>query len=374
MGRKILSEIRNSGFSLNSLAKGYPEISDLKDIPQNPVYHAEGDVYRHTEMVCEKLQELSGWQGLEQEKQELLFLAAVFHDRGKISCTRLEDGNWVSPRHTLIGEKGFRRMAYREQERFGLTFSQREAVAGLIRYHGLPVWFWTRERPEFELMKAAERIPMRLLYLLSAADVRGRSGENEEQLRASVELFGEYAKELGIWESPWTFTDDYTRFQYFHKDDLWRGAALYNETEFDVFLMAGLPLAGKDSWIEKHGGDLPVVSLDEIREKMGIPPVRKSGQVVHMAIEQARNYLRNRQPFIWNATNLLRETRARLISLFAGYGARVHIIYLEAPYVELLRRNQIRARRIPESVLEEMTGRLEVPMPWEGYEVKLLAE
>ncbi len=96
--------------------------------------------------------------------------------------------------------------------------------------------------------------------------LRDGAGEDTEQLMSSVELFGEYAKELGIWEKSPTFTDAYTRFQYFHRDGLWRGAALYNDTEFDVYLMAGLPLAGKDSWIEQNGGDLPMVSLDAIRE------------------------------------------------------------------------------------------------------------
>ncbi len=89
--------------------------------------------------MCERLPELPDWYALEPEKQELLFLAAAFHDIGKVSCTKQEDGNWVSPVHTLIGEKRFRSMVYKEQERFGLTFSQREIAAGLIRYHGLPV-------------------------------------------------------------------------------------------------------------------------------------------------------------------------------------------------------------------------------------------
>ena len=43
-------------------------------------------------------------------------------------------------------------------------------------------------------------MPLQLLYLLSAADVRDGAGEDTEQLVSSVELFGEYAKELGIWE------------------------------------------------------------------------------------------------------------------------------------------------------------------------------
>ncbi|MEZ3445831.1 MAG: AAA family ATPase [Lachnospiraceae bacterium] len=67
---------------------------------------------------------------------------------------------------------------------------------------------------------------------------------------------------------------------------------------------------------------------------------------------------------------MIQETRLRLVSLFAGYGARVHILYLETPYEELLDRNQKRARYIPEPVLEDMIRKLKLPAPWEAYSVK----
>ena len=37
-----------------------------------------------------------------------------------------------------------------------------------------------------------------------------------------------------------------------------------------------------------------------------------------------------------------------------------------------LERNQKRERHIPEAVLEKMIRRLELPEPWEAYEVKCL--
>jgi len=370
MEQKILEEIRCSYFSFDWLTAHYPELSIMKNVPQNPEYHGEGDVYRHTEMVCEKLTGLPEWPELKEEEQALLFLAAAFHDIGKAACTKQEDGKWISPKHTLIGEKVFRRTAYREAARFGLTFRQRETVAKLIRYHGMPVWFLTKKRPEFDLLKAAESIPLRLLYLLSKADVQGRTTKDPEKLVEHVELFADYAQELGIWETPYAFANPYTRYQYFHKEGLWHKADLYDDTEFDVILMSGLPLAGKDSWIEKNGMDMPVISLDGIREQLGVPPAKGSGRVVQTAMEQARIYLRQKEPFIWNATNIIQETRQKLVSLFAGYGARVHILYLEVPYQELLARNRKRARYIPEHVLEEMIRKLETPAPWEAYEVK----
>lgn len=374
MNHEILKEINGSGFSFCRLCDCFPELHALKKIPQDLSYHGEGDVYNHTEIVCEKLLTLPEWNTLSMEEQELLFLAAAFHDIGKITCTRQENGKWVSPKHTITGEKHFRQMAYREAARFGLTFDQREKAAKLIRYHGLPVWFWTKPKPESELLKAAESIPLRLLYLLSKADIQGRIAKDAGQLEEQVELFADYAKELGIWEHPYAFANPYTKFQYFQKEGLWHKADLYDDTEFDVLLLSGLPLAGKDSWIEQHGSKVPVISLDELRRQHGIPPTKNTGKIAQLAIGQAKNLLRQKKPFIWNATNIIQETRLRLISLFAGYGARVHILYLETPYEELLDRNQKRARYIPEPVLEDMIRKLELPAPWEAFSVKTLTE
>lgn len=374
----ILSEIIADSFSLSLLAERCPELLTMRNIPQNPDFHAEGDVFSHTEMVCAALCRTYPWEELSKEERALVFLAAAFHDIGKPACTRLEDGKWISPRHTILGEKIFRQIAYRESERFGLSFAQRELTAKLIRYHGLPVWFWTKQHPETELFKAAESIPLKLLYLLSKADILGRTALFPGQLADQVELFGDYARELGLWEHPHSFANPYTRFQFFQKEDLWQGAQLYDDTTFDVTIMSGLPLSGKDTWIAQNANasssPMPVISLDDLRDKMGIPPTKDSGPIVRAATELAKESLRKKQPFIWNATNLLYETRQKLVRLFASYGARTHIIYLEVPYRELLRRNHIRSRHIPEAVLEDMIRKLEIPAPWEAYKVTFLCK
>ncbi|MCI9500788.1 MAG: AAA family ATPase [Hungatella sp.] len=364
---RILAAVRDSGFSMDRLGQRYPELDILKAVPQNPQYHGEGDVYTHTDLVCREVTNLQEWGELTGKEQELLFLAAAFHDIGKPSCTKLEEGKWTSPRHTIVGEKVFRAMAYRQHPRFGLTWEERETAAALIRHHGLPVWFLTKGRPERELLKAARSVPMKLLYLLSKADVRGRRSRETGQLEEQVELFGEYVKDLGVWEHPYEFANPYTQYEYFHRDSLWQGSRLYDDTLFDVYMMAGLPLAGKDTWIQKNGGDLPVISLDQIREEMGIPPKKGSSKVVQLACERARQRLRKKEPLIWNATNLIRENRERLCGMFAAYGARIHLIYLEVPYEEMLTRNKKRERYIPVKVLESMVDRMEMPASWETH-------
>ncbi len=368
----ILSEIRQCSFDLDELKRRYPELEILKGVRQNPQYHREGDVYSHTRMVCREILNLDQWNGLTEKEQEMLFLAGAFHDIGKPACTRLKDGSWTSPNHTIVGEKVFRAMAYRQQERFGLTWEDRELAAKLIRYHGIPVWFWKKARPEFDMLKAAESVPINLLYLLSRADTRGRICREPESLEEHIALFLDYGQELGILKGPYPFANTYTKYQYFHKDSLWHGSELYDDTEFDVWLMSGLPLAGKDTWIRDHGEGRPVISLDDIRQEYGIEPGEKSSEVAAAAVKRARIFLRKKEPFIWNATNIIQETRQKLCRLFSAYGARVHVIYLEVPYRELLRRNEKRDRYIPVKVLEKMIDKLEVPAPWEGYAWKLI--
>jgi len=66
--------------------------------------------------------------------------------------------------------------------------------------------------------------------------------------------------------------------------------------------------------------------------------------------------------------------RERLIDLFAGYGARVRIVYLEVPWAEMARRNAGRSRPVPDAVLRRMAANLEVPDRTEAQQVLLLAE
>ena len=131
--------------------------------------------------------------------------------------------------------------------------------------------------------------------------------------------------------------------------------------------MCGLPLAGKDTYIKENFKETEVISLDDIREEFNISPRENSGKVANIAKERAKKYLREKKPFIWNATNLVGETRKKLIDLFSSYGARVELIYIEASYKELLRRNKIRERTITESVLNKMIHKFDFPEKFEGY-------
>lgn len=130
--------------------------------------------------------------------------------------------------------------------------------------------------------------------------------------------------------------------------------------------MSGLPGTGKDTWIAEQGGGRPVVSLDQIREELGIPPDGNQGKVIQTAKERAKEHLRNQEPFIWNVTNITRKLRKPLIDLFTRYNARVKIVYTECPYPELLKRNREREKPVPEKVREKLISKWEPMDCFEG--------
>ena len=110
--------------------------------------------------------------------------------------------------------------------------------------------------------------------------------------------------------------------------------------------------------------------IDNIRKEKGIRPTDRQGEVIQAARERARIHLRNRQPFIWNATNLTQNNRRKLINLFEQYGARVRIVYLESDRDIRMQRNRNRRAQVPEDVVGRMRRTMVPPMPFEAQTVE----
>lgn len=354
-----------------------PYFSKMRQMEQNPLWHGEGDVWTHTEMVCGELAADREFRELAEEERLCLFLAAVLHDIGKIPCTRLEDGTWVSPGHTIVGAKMARELLWRE---FGLCGERglrdiRECVCTLIRNHSVPLHILEQENPERRLIRIAaqgelaEGFRLSLLRLLVRADLKGRVSRDIEDSLEMAELCFSLAQELGVMDAPWKFQSLTAEHAYLSGKNIWQGQDLYDDTWGEVILMSGLPGTGKDTWIRNNFPNLPVVSLDEIRERLGIFQQKAQGEVVQEARRQARELLRQQAPFIWNATNVAFLTRKKLLDLFGQYKARVRIVFLETGWETELERNSGRCRVVPQNVIDRMLGELEPPERFEAREV-----
>jgi tRNA uridine 5-carbamoylmethylation protein Kti12 len=61
--------------------------------------------------------------------------------------------------------------------------------------------------------------------------------------------------------------------------------------------------------------------------------------------------------------------REQLVDLFVAYGARMRIVYLDAPLTVIFKRNRTRQDYVPEQVMEKLIDKLEPPDLTEAHEV-----
>lgn len=344
---------------------------------QNPLYHGEGDVYTHTRLCCEALASLDEYKALDESGKKVVFIATLLHDIGKIPCTKIIDGALASPRHAIVGGVMSRELLWK----LGLCgnieeIQLREAISSLIKYHSFPPYAIFNDNPELKLLKVAscgELAPlfsMSKLCMLEKADVLGRVNDDQNMVLDRIEYCRLLSQENECLDSPYKFSDDFTKRAYFKSKTSFKDDRLYNDSWGQVILLSGLPASGKDTFISKCFPDIPVISLDEIRIELGIKPTDKQGKVIDLAHERAKELLRKKQQFIWNATSLTSILRSNQIELFESYGASVKAIYLETDLNTLLDRNNSRKAYVPEEVIFKMLSRIELPERFECQSVE----
>lgn len=368
---KTWNEIHNAATSqIVAWAEKQPWARAMAACQQDAIWHAEGDVWTHTRMVIDQVERLPEWTSLDRESQLALIFTAIFHDSGKPATTLIdpETGRTRSPKHAQVGVE-ILRAALRE---LGCGLAQREAIAALVRYHGRPPYLLEKVDPAHEVIHLSWLVNHRLLYLFALADTRGRCTLDHARAEDTLHLWKLAAEENGCFESGYAFANDHARF-LFYREQL--SSLFYTPREeyrCTVTMMSGLPGAGKDTWLARHRPNLPMVSLDELREEFDVEPTDPQGEVIQAARENCREHLRARRDFAFNATNIVRSTRKRWIDLFADYQARVEIIYLEPPLEVVHEQNKRRNKAVPAKVIDHLVAKLDPPTIAEAHEVQLV--
>lgn len=353
----------------------FPMLRALGSTPQSPRWHAEGDCWIHTRLVVRALIDGADYGALARDEQEIVFLAALLHDVAKASTTAIhpETGDISHPGHSKKGAIDARIALWDA----GVPFAAREAVCSLIESHQRPFHAFEPSRrgitPEFSVRELSWRVDLHLLCALAEADMLGRICEDQCKVLDAIALFRELAQEEGCYRSPRAFADAHTAVSYFRGASVHPDFPLYQEPGSRVIVMAGLPASGKNRWVAKHHPGLPVVSYDDARAELGLRHGKAEGKVAHRALDKAKELLRAREPFVWNATHLGSQMRTKTLDLCYAYGAEVEIVYLEAPRAELLRRNRQRDTSLTDKALLGMLHRWEVPSRIEAHRVTYCA-
>ena len=115
------------------------------------------------------------------------------------------------------------------------------------------------------------------------ADALGRVCQDQQAILDSVSLATLTFREAGCWDHPFDFANDGSRVAFFELEYRDPHYAAHEAFPCTVTVMSGLPGAGKDTLIAKHRSDHPIVSLDVIRNELGVSATENQGQVIQVA-------------------------------------------------------------------------------------------
>ena len=191
---------------LGAVEKVFPEILSLIDVPQDPEWHPEGDVFVHTLLVVDRARELI--DDLTYARQVTVMLAALAHDFGKPPTTQFLEGRWRSRGHEEAGVAPATRFLDRLNVYTIDGYDVRAQVIALVREHLKPGEFYKKreEVGEGAFRRLARRCEPDLLYRVAKADSLGRNADwvpREKWYGAEAqEWFVQRARELDVDKRP----------------------------------------------------------------------------------------------------------------------------------------------------------------------------
>ena len=191
---------------LGVIEKLFPEIQALIEVPQDPEWHPEGDVFVHTKLVIDRASELI--DDLSYPRQVTVMLAALAHDFGKPPTTQFLEGRWRSRGHEEAGVPPTESFLDRINVHTIDGYDVRSQVIALVREHLKPGEFYKKrdEVGEGAFRRLARRCEPSLLYRVAKADSLGRNADwvpREQWYGAEAqEWFIQRTRELEVEQRP----------------------------------------------------------------------------------------------------------------------------------------------------------------------------
>lgn len=152
--------------AMGQLGDWFGEVEALAGVPQNPVWHPEGDVWTHTMMVVDAA---AGMRDRAEQPFPFM-LSALCHDLGKAVTTQEVDGRLVSYGHEVAGVP----LADTLLRRLGASNSARSYVLNMVELHMVPNALLAQRAKQKAFNRHFDRaVSPRDLLLLSHADSLG---------------------------------------------------------------------------------------------------------------------------------------------------------------------------------------------------------
>ncbi len=146
--------------------------------------------------------------------------------------------------------------------------------------------------------------------------------------------------------------------------------------KINVYVMIGLPGAGKDTWIKENLPDAKcIVCRDDIRVELGlcgpdqkiVGTRRQEEMVTGIFYTKLKMYAREGEDIVINNINLKRQYRRDYHKVLQNYDVNWIYVVVEAP--DLDTNKERRKGQIPPEIFDRMVASYEPPTPDEYDEI-----
>jgi tRNA nucleotidyltransferase (CCA-adding enzyme) len=200
--------------AIGRLVELLPEVAQLQGVKQERAYHPEGDVFEHTMQAVDAAATLDisppfahaeRSRSMKRDERRVVIYAALCHDLGKVSTTKLIDGRLRSFNHEVAGVPLARSLL----RRITINKELQDVVCVLVRNHMAPGGLVKSGAGLAAYKRLAVRLaPLTNMYtlaLLAYADRRGRNSVGHKPLTEAdpgIDQFIARAEEAGVLWQP----------------------------------------------------------------------------------------------------------------------------------------------------------------------------
>lgn len=379
-------------------------LKELKNTEQDKIWHSEGNVHIHTDMVLKEAFNLiySNKFELDINDKISLILSAVFHDIAKPITTKEDMRNGIlrviSPKHE---DKGADYLATRLMNT-DLDFEIIKSILGIVKYHQVPKSLIIKNNLEFgKFLKLSLVNNLKMFYLFCKIDFLGRISDDKESQLEYLELFKSFAEDYKLfskkdfeyfldqskqkinsviekhnlfikdiddlydyflyeYSNEIIFTPEESVFKYFNK-----------QKKSKVIIFSGISGSGKSTSVKdfNKNNTYNLISLDKIRYELTKSEEIQSrnDEVLRVAYEKLKKFLRNKDDCIFDATNLRFDFRNKIIKLCDKYDSLSKIYYFQSSKEISLDNISNRERKINIKTLEKQETDLQYPNLFENF-------
>jgi tRNA nucleotidyltransferase (CCA-adding enzyme) len=181
----------------------FPELQAIIAVPQDPIWHPEGDVWIHTMLSLNSMSEIcrsgcphTNKQNEDKKKLKLLF-AILCHDFGKAGTTAFDEekGRLRAIGHEEAGIELTKCFMYRLTSEHDFI----ESILPLVEHHQKPSQFYKNGAKSKAIRRLATKVNIEELVLVAKADFFGRtSKEALSGVYEAGEWLLEKAKDLKV--------------------------------------------------------------------------------------------------------------------------------------------------------------------------------